>query len=54
MGSPTDFQSMIDFVQRHQIIPVMDSVFSMKSANDALGRMSAGTQFGKIVLSIPD
>jgi zinc-binding alcohol dehydrogenase/oxidoreductase len=52
MGSDRDFGQMIRFVQNHQIIPVVDSVFALKDGNDALARMKSGAQFGKIVLKV--
>jgi NADPH:quinone reductase-like Zn-dependent oxidoreductase len=51
MGSPTDFASMLTFVNEHKIEPVIDQVFSFSDVNAALSRMSASEQFGKIVLS---
>ena len=50
MGSPDDFQSMLDFVNKHQIIPVVDEVFPLSEANKAVHKMENSTQFGKIVL----
>ncbi|MBI1248856.1 zinc-binding dehydrogenase [bacterium] len=52
MGSPADFRGMLDLVDRHQIKPVIDQVFSLAQANEALARMEKGEQFGKIVLRI--
>ena len=43
---------MLDFVNQHQIIPVVDSVFDLKEGNAALERMDIGLQFGKIVLKV--
>ncbi len=53
MGSPAEFKSMLAFVQKHEIKPVVDRVFSLKDGQDAFQRMKAGAQFGKIVLEIP-
>jgi NADPH:quinone reductase-like Zn-dependent oxidoreductase len=52
MGSPQEFGDMLDFVIRHKIMPVVDSVFPLAEGNRAFERMSQGAQFGKIVLSI--
>lgn len=52
MGSPQEFEHMLDFVQRHQIVPVVDSIFPLADGNAALQRLASGQQFGKIVLAI--
>jgi len=52
MGSPDDFKAMIDFVNKHQIVPVVDEVFPLAEANKAVHKMERSTQFGKIVLKI--
>jgi len=50
MGSPDDFKAMVDFVQSHQIVPVIDQVFPLAEADKAVHKMENSTQFGKIVL----
>jgi NADPH:quinone reductase-like Zn-dependent oxidoreductase len=50
MGSPDDFLAMVDFVNKHQIVPVLDEVFSLADADKAVNKMENSTQFGKIVL----
>jgi NADPH:quinone reductase-like Zn-dependent oxidoreductase len=52
MGNDDDFKNMLDFVNQHQIIPIVDSVFDLKDGNAALDRMDKGLQFGKIVLKV--
>lgn len=52
MGSDDDFSSMVQFVTKHRIRPVVDSVFSLDQAWKAFQRMDEGHQFGKIVLRI--
>jgi len=52
MGTDEEFKDMVDFVDQHEIIPVIDSVYSLKDGNDAFKRMENGLQFGKIVLKI--
>lgn len=52
MGSPADFSEMLDFVEHHQIHPVIDRVYGMDDAVAAAERMSHAEQFGKIVLTI--
>lgn len=51
MGSPVDFAGMTRFVERYRIVPVVDRLFPLGSADAALRHMEAGAQFGKIVLS---
>lgn len=50
MGSPADFKAMIDFVNKHEIVPVVDEVFPMAKAEKAFKKMEESSQFGKIVL----
>lgn len=50
MGSPDDFKAMLDFVNEHKIVPVVDEVFLLADANKAVHKMEKSTQFGKIVL----
>lgn len=52
MGSPDDFQNMLDFVNEHKLQPVIDQVFPISEGNTALNRMRDGEQFGKIVLNV--
>ena len=52
MGSPSDFAAMLDFVEKHQITPIIDDVIPFQEANSALQRMANAEQFGKIVLDI--
>lgn len=52
MGSPEDFQRMLNFVKEHQIKPVIDHVFDLKNGNDAIELMESSPQFGKYVLNI--
>jgi len=53
MGSPQDFGEMLQLVNRHQIVPVVDQAFPWSEANQALDRMRHSEQFGKIVLVHP-
>ena len=52
MGSNKDFAAMLQFVQKYEIIPVVDQVFALKDGNQALEYMALGAQFGKIVLTV--
>jgi zinc-binding alcohol dehydrogenase/oxidoreductase len=50
MGSPDDFKGMIDLVNQHKIVPVIDEVFPLAQAQKAVDKMENSSQFGKIVL----
>jgi zinc-binding alcohol dehydrogenase/oxidoreductase len=51
MGSPDDFKAMVDFVNLHQIVPVIDEVFSLAQAQKAIDKMENSSQFGKLVIT---
>lgn len=50
MGTPQDFRAMLNFVEDHRIVPVVDEVFPLDQANDAIARLRDSAQFGKVVL----
>jgi zinc-binding alcohol dehydrogenase/oxidoreductase len=50
MGTSTDFENMLSFMNQHQIIPVVDEVFPLADADAAVKKMEHSSQFGKIVL----
>lgn len=50
MGTEEEFAAMLRFVERHDIKPVIDSVFSLDEAEKGMQRMASGKQFGKVVL----
>ena len=52
LGTEDEFLSMLDFVHKHRIKPVVDKRFSLVQINDAFARMEEGGQFGKIILKI--
>ena len=52
MGSPADFQAMLELVNRHEIRPAVDRVYPMDQVAAAAERMAQSEQFGKIVLTI--
>lgn len=54
MSTDGEFKDMIDFVNKHQIIPIIDSVYDIKDGAEAFQRMSNSDQFGKIVIRIDD
>lgn len=50
MGSPKDFEAMLDFMNKHEIIPVIDEVCPLAEAAKAIEKMRNSSQFGNIVL----
>jgi NADPH:quinone reductase-like Zn-dependent oxidoreductase len=52
MGTQDDFEAMVRYVQSRHITPVVDHIFPLEETEQAMQRMSAGQQFGKIVLAI--
>jgi NADPH:quinone reductase-like Zn-dependent oxidoreductase len=50
MGSPEDFAGMVRMVADRKIAPIVDQVFPLDQADDALRHMESAAQFGKIVL----
>ncbi len=52
MGTEDEFLSMLDFVHKHKIKPVIDKIFTLGEVNEAFRHMEEGRQFGKIVLKI--
>lgn len=54
MGSPDDFAAMVKFTEEKGIRPVVDGVYPFEQADEALRRMDAGGQFGKLVIRIAE
>ena len=52
MGSTSDFESMLKYVKKHKIVPIIDSTFPLQEAELAMRKMERGEQFGKIVLKV--
>ncbi|TPE43541.1 quinone oxidoreductase family protein [Pontibacter mangrovi] len=52
MGTMQDFASMVKLVEEKEIRPVVDIVFPLEKAEEAMRYMEAGKQFGKIVLQV--
>ncbi|MDO8539098.1 MAG: zinc-binding dehydrogenase [Opitutaceae bacterium] len=50
MGSPSDWETMVAFVTRQHLRPVVSEVFPLARAAEAFGLMERGEQFGKIVV----
>ncbi|MFS0722601.1 zinc-binding dehydrogenase [Paenibacillus sp. 1P07SE] len=52
MGSREEFVQMLEWIQRHQIRPVVDSIYQLHDVSRAFERMSQGLQFGNIAIRI--
>jgi NADPH:quinone reductase-like Zn-dependent oxidoreductase len=52
MGSRADFLTLLDRLTAGELGPIVDSVFPLSRAADAMARLEAGAQFGKIVLRV--
>lgn len=52
MGSPEEFQEMIAFISKHEIVSVVDSIYDMNNAQESLERLSHPDRFGKVILRI--
>jgi len=52
MGTEDEFLSMLDFVEKHQLKPIIDSTYPLEDINTAFRKMEEGTQFGKIVVTL--
>ena len=52
MGNDQDFSKMLEFLNQHLLLPVIDMVFPMNEAGSAFRRMEKAEQFGKILLKI--
>ena len=50
MGTDDDFRAMVDLVARERLKPVVDRVFPLAQAEEALRHMDGAQQMGKIVL----
>jgi NADPH:quinone reductase-like Zn-dependent oxidoreductase len=52
MGSPADWDGMLDFVSREKLRPVVSAAFPLARAGEAFELMERGGQFGKIVVTL--
>ncbi|KAG9081959.1 hypothetical protein FS749_007263 [Ceratobasidium sp. UAMH 11750] len=52
VGSTEMFRKLLEFMERHQIRPVVGKVFEWEQAVEALDYLAAGAHFGKIVIKI--
>jgi zinc-binding alcohol dehydrogenase/oxidoreductase len=52
MGTRDEFLSMLEFIEGHKLLPVIDKVFPLEKVKDAFAHMEHANQFGKIILQI--
>ena len=52
LGSHAELGQMIRAVSVSKLKPIVDEVFPLEQARDAMGKMEAGRQFGKLVLRV--
>jgi zinc-binding alcohol dehydrogenase/oxidoreductase len=52
MGSPREFEAMLEFADKQKLRPVIDKVYPLAETAAAMRRMEEGGQLGKIVLRV--
>ncbi len=52
MGSPQEFQEMVQCIDKHHIKPVVDSTFSLETINNSMQRMLHPERFGKVTIDM--
>ncbi len=52
MGRPEEFRAMVEFINAHQLRPIVDHVYPFSEAVAAHERMAGSEQMGKLVLRI--
>jgi len=54
LGDLSEFSDLLGFVQRHSLVPVIDSEYPLEQVHAALNRLESGQQFGKVGLLLQD
>jgi zinc-binding alcohol dehydrogenase/oxidoreductase len=52
MGTAEDFSAMLNLVNEHKIVPVIDEVFPLGDTQKAIDKMGNSAQFGKLVITV--
>jgi len=52
MGTGEEFKAMLNLVDEHKVVPVIDEVFPLEQAQAAVDKMGKNAQFGKLVLRV--
>lgn len=50
MGNDSEFVEMVEFVNHHKLVPIVDSVRPFHASVDAFDQMATGNRIGKLVL----
>lgn len=53
MGSRSEFERLLEFVENHKLVPIIDSTWALKEGQEAFDYLHQGQQFGKVVIRIP-
>ena len=54
MGSPADFQAMLELIEAHALEPAIDEVVALLDVPAAAQRVLDGKQFGKVVVRVAE
>lgn len=52
LGNREEFREMLQFIEQHQLYPVIDRTFQLEEAEEALQLLEKNQQFGKIVFEM--
>jgi NADPH:quinone reductase-like Zn-dependent oxidoreductase len=52
VGPRDEFMRMNQFFEDHEVVPVIDRVFSMDEVPDAFAYLASGQHFGKVVIQV--
>ncbi|CAG8587367.1 15945_t:CDS:2, partial [Acaulospora morrowiae] len=50
-GSPSEFRSMMDFIEKHELEPIIDSIVPFNCIMEQFKKMEQEKQIGKLVVS---
>jgi len=50
MGSPREFNDLLQFMDKHKILPIIHAEYRLEQAVEAMDALREGTQVGKIVI----
>ncbi len=52
MGSAEEYNEMLQFIEKHEIKPVIDQVYPLEQYAQGFKRMESANQFGKIAFLV--
>lgn len=52
MGSREELREMIQFIEQHNIVPIIDKTFTLADVQQAFNHLEVNDQFGKIAINI--